>query len=117
VPLPHRPIRLAYLSVASSRCNSSYTSASSAPDVSADFRPHSKKPKANTQKPGTATHNANATAVSRGPTTNSRRRDVASAHAPDGTSSTRLDTDQMTNSDEICQTDSPVSLNKSVYTG
>jgi hypothetical protein len=39
---------------------------------------------------------------------------VASAHAPDGTSNTRLDTDQMTNSDEICQTDSPVSLNRSV---
>jgi hypothetical protein len=42
---------------------------------------------------------------------------VTSAHAPEGTSSTRLDSDQITNSDEICQTDNPVSLNSSVYTG
>jgi hypothetical protein len=42
---------------------------------------------------------------------------VASAHAPDGTSNPRLDTDQKRNSDEICHTDSPVSLNSSVYTG
>ena len=112
-----RPISVAYCSVASTRCSSSYTSASSAPDVSADFRPHSRNPSANTQYPGAATHSPNATAVSSGPTTRSSRREVASAHAPEGTSNTRLAIDQMTNSDEICHTDNPVSLNSSVYTG
>ena len=112
-----RPISAAYCSVAPSRCSSSYTSASSAPDVKAHFNPHNRNPTANTQYPGDPTHSANAAEVSSGPMTNSRRRDVASAQAPDGTSSTMLDTDQMTNNDEICQTDRPVSLNSSVYTG
>src|SRR5688500_18611813 len=47
----------------------------------------------------------------------SRRRETASAQAPDGTSSTRLLPDQMTNSDVICQTESPVSAKSSAYTG
>jgi hypothetical protein len=46
--------------------------------------------------------------------TSSRRREVASARAPDGTSRSRLDTDQTTNREEICQTDRPVSLNSTV---
>jgi hypothetical protein len=112
-----RPIRVAYFSVASMRCNSSYTSASKAPDVNAHFSPHSTKPTANTQNNAYATHSPNAAAVSSGPTIRRRRREEASAHAPDGTSKAMLEIDQMTNSDEICHTDNPESLNSSVYTG
>ena len=43
----------------------------------------------------------------------SNRRDTASAQMPEGTSSTRLLPDQMTNSEVICQTESPVSANSS----
>lgn len=46
-------------------------------------------------------------------TATSRRREYASASAPDGISSVKLTTDQMTNSDEICAVLSPESAKRS----
>jgi hypothetical protein len=45
----------------------------------------------------------------------SNRRDTTSAHAPDGTSSTKAVIDQIASSAEICAVLSPWSANSSAY--
>ncbi|MGY4279376.1 hypothetical protein ACVILE_005556 [Streptomyces sp. M18.1] len=55
--------------------------------------------------------------MSSGPSTSSSRRENASAQAPEGTSSRTPVSDHRANRDDICQTDRPVSLNSSAYTG
>lgn len=47
----------------------------------------------------------------------SARRETRSAHTPDGISSTKPVTDQITNSEEIWAGDSPFSANSRAYTG
>ncbi|GGS05268.1 hypothetical protein GCM10010252_49930 [Streptomyces aureoverticillatus] len=56
-------------------------------------------------------------AVRRGPVHSRRRRETASARAPEGTSRAMPVRDQRAKRDEICVTDRPVSLNSSAYRG
>jgi len=71
--------------------------------------PHSTKPTAKAGNDGTSTQSAKPAPVSSGARTRSSRRETASAHTPDGISTTRATTAQTTKSDEISAVDSPVS--------
>ena len=73
--------------------------------------PHSTKPAANPAYVGNSTHDANPAPCTRALSTSRWRRSTVSAQAPEGTSRTNPVTDQMTNSDDTCATDSPLSVN------
>ena len=79
--------------------------------------PHSTKPPANAGYDGTSVHRAKQPPYNPAASTSSTRRDTTSAHAPDGTSSASVVTDQMTNNVEISLVDRPVSAKRTAYTG
>lgn len=85
----------------------SCTNASRVPDASAVATPHTTKPRAKTPVVGTSTQPANVTAARTPDSASIRRRDVASAQAPEGTSRTIDVTDHSTNSAEIDASESP----------
>src|SRR5690606_24540539 len=112
-----RPARRAYDRAAPTRRSSSYTSACTAPERSADPAPHSTKPAANAGYDGNSTHSPKPAPASRGEAASSDRRENTSAHRPDGSSSANVVTDQITNNDEIAAGESPASANSTAYTG
>ena len=85
--------------------------------MSAAPAPQSTKPAANAGNDGSRTHSANAAAVSTPERASRRRRENASAHAPEGTSRTTPVSDQTTNSAEIAASDRPWSRKSSGYSG
>ena len=85
--------------------------ASSVPEVSAEPAPHSTNPAAKLHVVGTTTQPVKATPASSVPRASIRGRDHASATAPEGTSRTRVVSDQRKNSAEIPASDIPCSAN------
>ena len=83
------------------------------PDTSDPLRPHSTKPPANAAYVGTADQRAKQQPYSAAARMSSRRRGTVSAQAPDGTSRTTWDADQMTRSVETWPVDRPASMKSS----
>ncbi|GAA2305407.1 hypothetical protein GCM10010402_75880 [Actinomadura luteofluorescens] len=68
-------------------------------------------------KPGPILLASQPAPVSRGAATSSNRRENASAHKPDGSSSANALTDRITNDDETAAGECPGSVNSTAYTG